>query len=64
MRFRDLPDGACYTRAKGGVAVKTGAATCHRVDGSRCSVKATTKVHPSLCNIRPLIELGSVRRPT
>lgn len=63
MKFHELPLGACYKRGKA-TAIKTGAATCQRVDGRTCAVKPSSNVNPSLCNIRPLIELGSVRRTT
>lgn len=64
MRFSDLPLGSCFRKGRGTAAIKTSATTFSKIGGKDFAARPTMKVQIAPCNARPLIELGSTRRPS
>lgn len=63
LPFSELPLGTCFKRGRSTV-YKTGAVTCSKVGGGETRIKPTARVTIAPCNARPLMELGSTRRPS
>lgn len=63
MTFESLPLGSCFRKGRGTAAIKTGATTFSKIGGKDGHARPSMKVTIAPCNVRPLIELGSTRRP-